>query len=79
VDDEALMQEARALAATAARQPPGAVRATKRLMRSVQGAQVSSLMQEELREFASRLRKPEFAAAAKAFFGKQQGRSGGGT
>jgi enoyl-CoA hydratase/carnithine racemase len=79
VDDEALMQEARALAATAARQPPGAVRATKRLMRSVQGAQVNSLMQEELREFASRLRKPEFAAAAKAFFGKPHGRSGGGT
>lgn len=79
VDDDALMEEARALAAAAARQPPGAVRATKRLMRSAQGAQVAALMQEELREFAARLRMPEFAAAAQAFFGKPVGRSGGGT
>lgn len=79
VDDEALMEEARALAAAAARQPPGAVRATKRLMRSAQGAQVATLMNEELREFAARLRMPEFAAAAQAFFGKPAGRSGGGT
>lgn len=79
VDDEVLMQEARALATAAARQPPGAVRATKRLMRSVQSAQVAALMQEELREFAARLRMPEFAAAAQAFFGKPAGRTGGGT
>lgn len=79
VDDDALMDEARALAAAAARQPPGAVRATKRLMRSSQDAQVAALMQEELREFAARLRMPEFAAAAQAFFGKPVGRSGGGT
>ncbi len=45
VDDEALMAEARALAAAAARQPPGAIRATKRLMRSAQAAQVAALMQ----------------------------------
>lgn len=79
VDDEALMQEARALAASAARQPPGAVRATKRLMRSCDSARVSALMQEELRVFAARLRSAEFAAAAQAFFGKSAGRSGGGT
>ena len=79
VDDEALTAEARALADAAARQPPGAVRATKRLMRSVESAQVSALMQDELREFAARLRTPEFAAAAQAFFGKSAGRSGGGT
>ena len=36
-------------------------------------------MNEELREFAARLRMPEFAAAAQAFFGKSSGRSGGGT
>jgi len=77
VDDEVLMEEARALAAAAARQPPGAVRATKRLMRSVQSAQVAALMQEELREFAARLRMPEFAAAAQAFFGKTAARPGG--
>jgi enoyl-CoA hydratase/carnithine racemase len=79
VEDEALMEEARALAAAAARQPPGAVRATKRLMRSAHAGQVAALMSEELREFAARLRMPEFAAAAQAFFGKSSGRSGGGT
>jgi enoyl-CoA hydratase/carnithine racemase len=78
VDDGLLMEEARALAAAAARQPPGAVRATKRLLRSAQSAQVDAVMQEELREFAARLRMPEFAAAAQAFFGKPA-RSGGGT
>jgi enoyl-CoA hydratase/carnithine racemase len=79
VDDEVLMQEARALAAAAARQPPGAARATKRMLRAAQSAQVDAVMQEELREFAARLRMPEFAAAAQAFFGKPGSRSGGGT
>ena len=77
VEDEALMEQARALADAAARQPPGAVRATKRLMRSAQSAEVSAHMQEELREFASRLRGAEFAAAAQSFFGKTPGRCGG--
>jgi enoyl-CoA hydratase/carnithine racemase len=77
VDDEALMVEARSLADAAARQPPGAVRATKRLMRSAESAQVAALMQEELRVFTERLRSVEFAAAAQAFFGKSAGRSGG--
>jgi enoyl-CoA hydratase/carnithine racemase len=77
VDDDVLLDEARALAATAARQPPGAVRATKRLMRSAQGGRITALMQEELREFSARLRMPEFAAAAQAFLGKPSGRSGG--
>jgi enoyl-CoA hydratase/carnithine racemase len=79
VEDEALMDEARALADAAARQPPGAVRATKRLMRAADSAEVAAHMQEELREFASRLRSAEFAAAAQAFFGKPVGGSGGGT
>ncbi|HVS78393.1 MAG TPA: enoyl-CoA hydratase-related protein [Steroidobacteraceae bacterium] len=77
VDDEALMEQARALAAAAARQPPGAVRATKRLMRSAQSGEVAAHMQEELRVFTERLRSEEFAAAAQAFFGKPGGRSGG--
>ena len=77
VDDEALMEQARALADAAAKQPPGAVRATKRLLRIAQSAEVSTHMQEELREFASRLRSAEFAAAAQAFFGKSPGRAGG--
>jgi enoyl-CoA hydratase/carnithine racemase len=79
VEDETLMDEARALAAAAARQPPGAVRATKRLMRVAQSAEVAAHMQEELRVFTERLRSAEFAAAADAFFGKTAGRSGGGT
>jgi enoyl-CoA hydratase/carnithine racemase len=79
VDDEKLMEEARALADAVARQPPGAVRATKRLLRSAQSDEVAARMQEELREFSARLRSAEFAAAAQAFFGKSGGRSGGGT
>lgn len=79
VDDEMLLQEARNLAAAAARQPPGAVRITKRLLRCGESADVSARMQEELQEFAARLRSPEFAAAAQAFFGKSAARSGGGT
>ena len=74
VDDEALMEEARSLAAAAASQPTGAVRATKRLMRSAESAQISAQMREELQVFAARLRSPEFAAAAQAFFGKSAGR-----
>jgi len=77
VDDEALLTEARALADAAARQPPGAVRATKRLMRAAESAQVAALMQEELRVFTERLRSAEFAAAAETFFGKPPGRPGG--
>lgn len=77
VDDESLLDEARALADAAARQPPGAVRATKRLMRSAQSAQLAAQMQEELQVFTERLRSAEFAAAAQAFFGKSAARSGG--
>ncbi len=79
VDDEHLLEQARALADAAARQPPGAVRATKRLMRSPQSAEVLARMQEELGVFTERLRSAEFAAAAQAFFGKSPGRSGAGT
>src|SRR5690242_6910909 len=74
VDDEVLMDEARALATSGARQPIGAVRATKRLMCSAESAQISAQMREELQVFAARLRTPEFAAAAQAFFGKSGGR-----
>lgn len=79
VEDETLMEQARALGAAAARQPPGAVRATKQLLRATGRAEVGTCMQEELRVFAERLRSPEFAAAAQAFFGKSAGRSAGGT
>ena len=79
VEDETLMEQARALADAAARQPPGAVRATKRLMKSAQDAEVAGRMEEELKVFAERLRSAEFAAAAQAFFGKSSARKPGGT
>jgi enoyl-CoA hydratase/carnithine racemase len=78
VDDEVLVEQARALADAAARQPPGAVRATKRLMRSGQSAEVAARIEQELAVFSERLRSAEFAAAAQAFFGKS-GRPAGGT
>lgn len=79
VEDETLIEQARALADAAARQPPGAVRATKRLMKSAQEAEVAGRMDEELKVFAERLRSAEFAAAAQAFFGKSSARKAGGT
>ena len=86
VEDEVLVEQARALAEAAARQPPGAVRATKRLLRSGgsgeqggdQSAEVAARIQAELAVFTERLRSAEFAAAAQAFFGKS-GRPPGGT
>lgn len=77
VDDEALTEQARSLAAAAARQPPGAIRETKRLMRAGEQAAVGAQMQEELRVFTERLRSAEFAAAAQAFFGKADRPRGG--
>jgi enoyl-CoA hydratase/carnithine racemase len=79
VDDEVLMEQARAFADAAARQPPGAVQATKRLLRSGERAEVAARIREELSVFSARLRSAEFAAAAQAFFGKASGRSSGGT
>jgi len=75
VDDEALMEEARAFSDAAVRQPPGAVRATKQLMRSAQTADIAARIQEELNVFSARLGSTEFVAAAQAFFGKTSGGS----
>jgi enoyl-CoA hydratase/carnithine racemase len=77
VDDEALMEQAKSLADAAARQPPGAVRATKRLLRCASSPEILARIQEELEVFTERLRSAEFAAAAQAFFGKPSGRPGG--
>jgi enoyl-CoA hydratase/carnithine racemase len=79
VDDDALMEQARALADRAARQPPGAVRATKRLLRSAQIPELSARIEEELGVFSARLASAEFAAAAQAFLGRSSGRPSGGT
>ena len=72
VEDDVLLDEARALARTVAEQPAGALRATKQLLRSESG--VSARMEEELQAFEERLGSAEFKSAAQAFFGK--GRSG---
>lgn len=68
IDDEGVMEEARTLARAVACQPREAVRATKRLLRHGRTHDVAGRMEEELLEFADRLKSEEFAAAAQAFF-----------
>jgi enoyl-CoA hydratase/carnithine racemase len=68
VEDDVLLEEARTLARAVAEQPPGALRATKQLLRSETG--LGARMEEELRAFEERLGSAEFKAAAQAFFGK---------
>jgi enoyl-CoA hydratase/carnithine racemase len=70
VEDDQLPEEARALAHTVAAQPPGALLATKQLLRSETG--VSARIEEELRFFRERLGSVEFRAAAEAFFKKSR-------
>ena len=71
VDDEGLMEEARALAEAVACRPREALLATKRLLRHGRAPDVAGRMEEELREFAARLKSAEFAAAAQAFFSRR--------
>ncbi len=71
-DDQALMEEARQLARAVAQQPPAAVMATKRLLRSETGT-VSARIEEELELFRQQLGSDEFKAAAQAFFAKTRG------
>lgn len=71
VDDEGLMEEARTLAKAVACQPAQAVRATKRLLRFGRTDDVAGRMEEELREFAERLKSEEFASAVQAFFARR--------
>lgn len=68
VEDDVLLEEARTLARAVAEQPPGALRATKQLLRSETG--LSARIEEEMRAFEERLGSAEFKAAAQAFFGK---------
>jgi enoyl-CoA hydratase/carnithine racemase len=56
------------LARAVAEQPPGALRATKQLLRSETG--LSARIEEEMRAFEERLGSAEFKSAAQAFFGK---------
>ncbi len=54
------------------RQPAGAVRASKRLMRRVLGAQMAAASELEMREYASRLQSDDAKEAFTAFFEKRQ-------
>lgn len=69
VEDERLMEEARAMALAVARQPPRALLAAKRLLRSGV-AETDARITEELRAFRAQLATDEFKSAAQAFFGK---------
>jgi len=72
VEDAALMEEARKLARAVAEQPPNALLATKRLLRSEVGS-VTARIDEELEAFRTQLGSDEFKAAAAAFFAKGRG------
>ena len=71
IEDELLMDEARKVARAIAQQPPGALLATKRLLRSDTG--LAARIQEELEAFRSQLGSEEFKAAVQAFFAKSRG------
>jgi enoyl-CoA hydratase/carnithine racemase len=70
VEDDVLLEEARALARSVAEQPAGALRATKQLLRSETGT--AARIEEELQAFQERLGSAEFRNAAQAFFGKDR-------
>lgn len=70
VEDAVLMDEARKLARSVAQQPPGALLAAKRLLRSETG--LGARMQEELEAFRAQLGSEEFKAAVQAFFAKSR-------
>jgi enoyl-CoA hydratase/carnithine racemase len=67
-DDATLMDEARALARAVAEQPPAALLATKRLLRSESGS-VPARIEEELEAFRAQLGSTEFKSAIQAFLG----------
>lgn len=67
-EDAALMDEARALARAVAQQPPAALFATKRLLRSETGT-VTGRIEEELEAFRAQLGSAEFKNAVQAVFG----------
>lgn len=67
--DQSFLEEARQMARAVAQQPPSAVLATKRLLRSETGS-VNGRIEEELELFRQQLGSEEFRAATQAFFAK---------
>lgn len=72
VDDEGLMEEARAVADALAAKPPEAMRRAKRLLRLDPQEQIRQRMDAEVAEFTACLAGAEFKAAAQAFFDKRR-------
>ncbi|MGC8522449.1 MAG: enoyl-CoA hydratase [Steroidobacteraceae bacterium] len=72
VDDESLMEEARAVAGALAERPPEALRRTKRLLRLNAAGEIRERMNAEVAEFTACLAGEEFASAARAFFEKRR-------
>lgn len=70
-EDASLMDEARKLARTVAQQPPGALLAAKRLLRSETG--LGARIEEELEAFRTQLASEELKTAVQAFFAKARG------
>jgi enoyl-CoA hydratase/carnithine racemase len=70
VADDEVLPVARGLAARVAAKAPGAVRATKRLLKS-DTATVADRMVEEAHDFADRLKSAELREAVTAFFEKR--------
>jgi enoyl-CoA hydratase/carnithine racemase len=69
VEDEKLLEEARALARALVEQPAEALRATKQLLRNETGT-ANARIEEELRIFQERLSSVEFRNAATKFFAR---------
>ena len=68
VEDESLLEEARAVVDALAAKPPEAMRRAKRLLRLDAAGEVGARMDLEVAEFTQCLGGEEFASAARAFF-----------
>ncbi len=73
VEDEQLLNEARALAQEVANQPPHALLATRRLLRS-RTSDVKERIEEELLAFRTQLESTEFHQAVQEFFNRKAAR-----
>jgi enoyl-CoA hydratase/carnithine racemase len=69
--DDQVLAHAHAMAQRLASQPPGALRASKQLMRQPYRAQVDQALAAEFAAFSPRLSSPETAEAIQAFFAKR--------
>jgi enoyl-CoA hydratase/carnithine racemase len=69
VEEEALLEEARALAGAVAQQPPGSLAATRRLLRG-EGREVLARIEEEARIFGAQLESEEFRARVRALLAR---------